>query len=270
VVYGRQDLWTQDIGSARVASHHPVLAVPLDDAPDTATPIKRVVRTATGFKAGSYVFSPLDTRVTNKKRPADPSPAVGPAPAQGDKADEAPAENAPVPSLPQPPVVPMSLPPVRGREGRVQVRARRVETPESRAVALGRREEVKAAMQRTWKAYRAHAWGKDVLQPLSLKGEDPWGGMAVTMVDSLDTLWVMGLKDEFAEARDWIRDHLSFRGVGRVSVFETTIRVLGGLLSAYDLSGDQVFLDKARDLGDRLMKAFDTPSGIPRQVPGRA
>ncbi len=50
---------------------------------------------------------------------------------------------------------------------------------------------------------------------------------------------------------------------GTVSVFETTIRNLGGLLSAYDLSQDTVFLEKADDLGKRLMKAFGTPNGVP-------
>lgn len=83
-------------------------------------------------------------------------------------------------------------------------------------------------------------------------------------VDALDTLWLMGMKDEFWEARDWVRDHLSHDKVGDVSGFETTIRSLGGLLSAYDLSGDKVFLDKADDLGAKLFKAYDTPSGLPR------
>ena len=106
--------------------------------------------------------------------------------------------------------------------------------------------------------------------------------MATTMVDSLDTLWIMGLKvrtlfggkkhsrrrkqpqDEFFRARDWIRDNLDFNRVaGSVSVFETTIRSLGGLLSAYDLSGDQVFLTKATQLGEKLFPAFGTGSGMP-------
>jgi mannosyl-oligosaccharide alpha-1,2-mannosidase len=73
----------------------------------------------------------------------------------------------------------------------------------------------------------------------------------------------MGLQDEFWEARDWVRDKLSYDDVGAVSVFETTIRSLGGLLSAYDLSGDPVFLEKADDLGSRLIHAFETPNGIP-------
>ena len=49
----------------------------------------------------------------------------------------------------------------------------------------------------------------------------------------------------------------------QVSVFETAIRVFGGLLSAYDLSKDPVFLEKATDIGDRLMRAFGTKSGVP-------
>jgi len=74
----------------------------------------------------------------------------------------------------------------------------------------------------------------------------------------------MGLKDEFWKARDWVRDYLDFNQVkGGVSVFETTIRNLAGLLSAYDLSGDKAFLDKSDDLGMRLMRAFGSRTGIP-------
>lgn len=61
-----------------------------------------------------------------------------------------------------------------------------------------------------------------------------------------DTLWLMGMKDEFWEARDWVRDELTFSHATDVSVFETTIRELGGLLSAYDLSGDDIFKKKVR------------------------
>lgn len=74
----------------------------------------------------------------------------------------------------------------------------------------------------------------------------------------------MGMYEHFWEARDWVRDNLDFSKVlGRVSVFETTIRSLGGLLAAYDLSGDKVFLEKADDLGKRLMRSFDSKTGIP-------
>ncbi len=74
----------------------------------------------------------------------------------------------------------------------------------------------------------------------------------------------MGLKDEFWKARDWVRDVLDFNQVKvGASVFETTIRTLAGLLSAYDLSGDNAFLDRSDDLGMRLMRAFDSETGIP-------
>lgn len=67
----------------------------------------------------------------------------------------------------------------------------------------------------------------------------------------------MGLTEEFQRARDWVASSLNVRPNINVSVFETTIRCLGGLLSAYDLSKDQIFLDKARLLGDALLAAFD-------------
>jgi mannosyl-oligosaccharide alpha-1,2-mannosidase len=73
----------------------------------------------------------------------------------------------------------------------------------------------------------------------------------------------MGMKDEFKEARDWVASRLTFDHAGVVSMFETTIRELGGLLSAYDLSKDSVFLEKANELSGYLLPAFDTSSGIP-------
>lgn len=71
-------------------------------------------------------------------------------------------------------------------------------------------------------------------------------GVAVTLIDSLDSLWIMGLRDEFEDARSWIAANLTFpKEVNHVSFFELTIRVLGGLLSAYHLSKDNLFLQKA-------------------------
>lgn len=134
---------------------------------------------------------------------------------------------------------------------------------EDEALVGQRREAVKAAMKRAWDAYKKYAWGQDTLLPLSKTATNRWGSMAMTMLDSLSTLWVMGLKDEFKEAKDWIAENLQFEHVGSISVFETNIRAFAGLLSAYDLSGEKVFLDKAKDLGDRLLKAFDTPTGFP-------
>uniref|UniRef100_A0A0E0KUV7 alpha-1,2-Mannosidase n=1 Tax=Oryza punctata TaxID=4537 RepID=A0A0E0KUV7_ORYPU len=126
-----------------------------------------------------------------------------------------------------------------------------------------RREKVKEAMAHAWNSYVKYAWGMDELQPQSKNGVNSFGGLGATLVDSLDTLYIMGLKDEFQRARDWVADSLSFDKDYDASVFETTIRVVGGLLSAYDLSGDKVFLEKAKDITDRLLPAWDTPSGIP-------
>ncbi|AQK45953.1 Mannosyl-oligosaccharide 12-alpha-mannosidase MNS1 [Zea mays] len=100
-------------------------------------------------------------------------------------------------------------------------------------------------------------------EPQSKDGINSFGGLGATLVDSLDTLYIMGLKDEFQKARDWVAESLDFDKDYDASVFETTIRVVGGLLSAYDLSGDKVFLDKAKDITDRLLPAWDTTSGIP-------
>ncbi|KAF8651562.1 hypothetical protein HU200_063383 [Digitaria exilis] len=126
-----------------------------------------------------------------------------------------------------------------------------------------RREKVKEAMLHAWNSYVKYAWGMDELQPQSKNGINSFGGLGATLIDSLDTLYIMGLKDEFQKARDWVAESLDFDKDYDASVFETTIRVVGGLLSAYDLSGDKVFLEKAQDITDRLLPAWDTTSGIP-------
>lgn len=125
-----------------------------------------------------------------------------------------------------------------------------------------RRQYVKNAMIHAWDGYKKYAWGYDELLPISKKGQNNMGGMGTTLVDALDTLWLMDMKKEFWEARDWVKNNLTHSGVGDVSVFETSIRSLGGLLSAYDLSGDKIFLEKAEDLGRRLGRAFNNPMGI--------
>eukprot|EP00533_Pseudo-nitzschia_delicatissima_P010188 CAMPEP_0116091478 /NCGR_PEP_ID=MMETSP0327-20121206/7527_1 /TAXON_ID=44447 /ORGANISM="Pseudo-nitzschia delicatissima, Strain B596" /LENGTH=564 /DNA_ID=CAMNT_0003582833 /DNA_START=217 /DNA_END=1911 /DNA_ORIENTATION=+ len=134
---------------------------------------------------------------------------------------------------------------------------------ESDELARSRRYHVKKAMQHAWAGYEKYAFGMDELCPVSMTGNSRWGGMATTLVDSLDTLWLMDMKDEFFRARDWVKTKMNNHIDKKVSVFETTIRSLGGLLSAYDWSQDKAFLDQAEDLGHRLFKSFDTKSGIP-------
>ncbi|KAD2394000.1 hypothetical protein E3N88_40977 [Mikania micrantha] len=126
-----------------------------------------------------------------------------------------------------------------------------------------RREKVKDAMVHAWTSYEKYAWGHDELQPQSKNGVDSFGGLGATIIDSLDTLYIMGLDEQFQRAKEWVANSLDFNKSYDASVFETTIRVVGGLLSAYDLSGDDVFLEKAKDIADRLLPAWNTPSGIP-------
>uniref|UniRef100_A0A8C9TEP8 alpha-1,2-Mannosidase n=1 Tax=Scleropages formosus TaxID=113540 RepID=A0A8C9TEP8_SCLFO len=123
-------------------------------------------------------------------------------------------------------------------------------------------EAVKEAFRHAWKGYREFAWGHDELKPIS-KSYGEWFGLGLTLIDALDTMWIMGLKEEFEEARKWVATELSFFRNVDVNLFETTIRILGGLLSTYHLTGDSLFLDKAKDIGSRLMPAFSTPSKIP-------
>lgn len=130
-------------------------------------------------------------------------------------------------------------------------------------VSFQRREKVKDAMLHAWASYEKYAWGKDELQPQTRDGIDSFGGLGATIVDSLDTLYIMGLEVQFRRAREWIANSLDFNKNIEVSVFETTIRVLGGLLSSFDLSGDKMFLEKARELADKLLPAWDSPTGIP-------
>lgn len=125
-----------------------------------------------------------------------------------------------------------------------------------------KQKAVVEAFQHAWNGYKTYAWGHDHLRPIS-KGAQNWFGLGLTLIDSLDTMKIMNLNEEFEEAKEWVRESLSFSINKDVNLFETTIRVLGGLLSAFHLSGDNIFLEKAKDLGQRLMGAFTSASGIP-------
>ena len=130
-------------------------------------------------------------------------------------------------------------------------------------------EDVKREMRWSWEQYRQHAWGKDQIKPRSGGNESfPLKNhhLGLTLIEALDTLWIMGLDDEFREGVDWVKTNLDFDVDGEVSVFETSIRLVGGLLSAYHACGDPVLLAKARDLADRLLPSFNaSPIGIPHR-----
>uniref|UniRef100_F6RF87 alpha-1,2-Mannosidase n=1 Tax=Equus caballus TaxID=9796 RepID=F6RF87_HORSE len=126
----------------------------------------------------------------------------------------------------------------------------------------GRQKAVIEAFRHAWTGYRKFAWGHDELKPVS-RSFSEWFGLGLTLIDALDTMWILNLKKEFEEARTWVSKKLVFQKDVDVNLFESTIRILGGLLSAYHLSGDHLFLEKAEDFGNRLLPAFQTPSKIP-------
>jgi mannosyl-oligosaccharide alpha-1,2-mannosidase len=131
--------------------------------------------------------------------------------------------------------------------------------------------------------------GADEYHPISHNGSDSAaaGGIGYTVVGALDTILLMGLNVEYRRARAWIEHELTFDRDAEFNTFEVrsffetpcvtrpealhlafvvqaTTRVLGGLLSAHHHSGgDALFLKRARDLADRILPAFDTPSGLP-------
>lgn len=96
------------------------------------------------------------------------------------------------------------------------------------SIKLGRirKESIKDGMKHAWKGYKTYAWGMDEVKPISKQGSDPWGGMGVTLIDSLDTLWLMGMVDEFQEAKEWVATKLTFAHAGSVSVFEVPTKQL--------------------------------------------
>lgn len=127
-----------------------------------------------------------------------------------------------------------------------------------------RQQKIKQAMLDSWHHYENHGFGLDEFHPIAETGKNmgpkPLGWI---VVDSIDTLMVMGADAEVERARTWIRDELNYHFDYEVNTFETTIRMLGGLILAYELSKDDFYLDKAVDLANALIGAFDTPTGIP-------
>ncbi|KAI6239575.1 Glycoside hydrolase domain containing protein [Aphelenchoides fujianensis] len=138
--------------------------------------------------------------------------------------------------------------------------------------------------------YMKHAWPADELDPIHCKGRghdhanpdnininDALGDYSLTLLDSLDTLAIVGNRSEFHRAVRLVVDHVSFDRNVTVQVFEASIRVMGGLLSAHLLLTNQnsflgdfrlpdyndELLTMAHDLAVRLLPAFDTATGIP-------
>ncbi|TFK55771.1 alpha-mannosidase [Heliocybe sulcata] len=152
---------------------------------------------------------------------------------------------------------------------------------------LDTREKVRELWYHGYDNYMKHAFPLDELAPLSCTGRGPdWsnpsniasndvaGNFSLTLIDSLDTLVALGDRDGFETAVRNVIQWVSFDVNTKPQVFETTIRVLGGLLSGHLFAVDKDFdfylpwyhgelLDLAHDLGRRLLPAFGTPTGIP-------
>lgn len=124
--------------------------------------------------------------------------------------------------------------------------------------------EVKAEFLHAWNGYKKYAWGHDDLKPLSKSYRDWYPQpLLMTPVDSLDTMIIMGMKQEADATRHYIVQNLSFDKDISVQNFEITIRLLGGLLTNHQLTGDRQLLRLAEDLGNRLLPVFESPTGMP-------
>jgi len=123
---------------------------------------------------------------------------------------------------------------------------------------------VRTEFLHAWTNYEKYAWGHDALKPLSKTPQDWYGqSLLMTPVDALDTLILMKLDKEAAKAKELIVKNLSFDRDVYVKNFEITIRLLGGLLSSYQLTNDKQLLDLADDLGNRLLAVFNSPTALP-------
>ncbi len=145
--------------------------------------------------------------------------------------------------------------------GRTNLTAQQSFSPEEKARLAA---EVKSEFLHCWNAYKTYAWGHDGLRPLSKTHYDWYSEtLLMTPLDAMDTMILMGLTEEADSTREYILRTLSFDKDIYVSTFEITIRSLGGLLSNYQLTGDERLLHMATDLGNRLLPAFNSPTGFP-------
>ncbi len=198
-----------------------------------------------------YEGSPLPTKT--KSQSAKPTPSYAYKPFKWEKVS---FRNKIDKLHPLPTGTPKELP-------RIQF-AFKEEDSTTRKIREARKEEVRKQFFKCWRSYRSHAWMHDEVRPISGKPADPFGGWGATLIDALDTLHIMGFTEEFSSAiADVESINFGYTNQELVNVFETNIRYLGGLLSAHELSGDQRLLNKAKEVGEMLYHAFDTPNNMP-------
>lgn len=171
-------------------------------------------------------------------------------------------EHFPIPSeslIALPTAKPKSIPKIQGEFKK--------ESAAQKAEREAKLETIKDVFKRSWSGYKEFAWLHDEVRPVTGTSKDPFAGWGATLVDALDTLWIMGLKEEFEEAVKAV-NKIDFTTTSRADIplFETTIRYLGGFLAAYDIAGKkhEILLTKAKELAEILISAFDTPNRMPQ------
>lgn len=128
-----------------------------------------------------------------------------------------------------------------------------------------RQETLRNMTKEAWNAYRKNAWGGEALDPIdNITCSDSFGDdSGRTIIASLSTLKVMGLEEEFNEAKKWVLEQMSFTNLEKdVSVKLTITDYIGGLLSAFALTADETFHQKANEIGEVVKIAFDPKSGL--------
>lgn len=137
------------------------------------------------------------------------------------------------------------------------------ELEDSAAEAAKWREMTRNAFKHVWSNYHSHAWGADEFNPVNGQPARVWCNCGLQILDAMSTIWLMGLREEFDAAAEWVEKSLNFDDTGLVSFFEITIRALGGLASAHSLSGRDIFLKKALLLAEKMLPAFRDSDGFP-------
>lgn len=130
-----------------------------------------------------------------------------------------------------------------------------------------RREKVREMVLHAYSGYSKYAWGQNEHRPMSKTGHSAnvFGShsLGITIIDSLDTIFLAELKDSYQKSREWIETQFNPNVPSEISAFEINIRLVGGFLSIYALTNDKLYLDKAQQVADLLLPAFETPTGIP-------
>ncbi|KAL0416967.1 UNVERIFIED_CONTAM: Alpha-mannosidase I MNS5 [Sesamum latifolium] len=150
-------------------------------------------------------------------------------------------------------------------------------------------EKVRKMFYHAYDNYMMYAFPHDELKPLTKSFTDSlselgnlklehlpqgYNGSALSLIESLSSLAILGNHTEFEKAVLWLSENLSLDVDARINLFECNIRVLGGLVSAHILATDSTnrltkgtyknqLLVLAKELGQRFLPAFDTPTGLP-------